>query len=152
MKAMEWAASLGAKLWVYWGGQGAEKATPRIPIDAIKRFRECVDFLCEYSVSQKYNYRFAFEAKPNEPRGHLYFAVTGSYLRALIPTLARPELYGVNPEVAHEHMAGLNFVHHVGQAIELGKLFHIDLINQEFGRYQPGFPVRFGEPEARLSL
>src|SRR5213079_275024 len=105
------------------------------------RFREAVNFLCEWSIDQKFNYRFAFEAKPNEPRGHMYFAVTGSYL-ALIPSLDRPELYGVNPEVAHEHMAGLNFVHHVGQAIEMGKLFHIDLNDQEFGRYDQDF--RFG--------
>ncbi len=142
MRAMEAGAELGAKLWVYWGGrEGAESDATKSPIDAIKRFRECINFLGEWSISQKFNYKFAFEAKPNEPRGHLYFAVTGSYL-ALIPTLDHPELYGVNPEVAHEHMAGLNFVHHVGQAMEMGKLFHIDLNDQEFGRYDQDF--RFG--------
>jgi len=142
MRAMEAGAELGAKMWVYWGGrEGAESDATKSPIDAIKRFRECVNFLCEWSLDQKFGYKFAFEAKPNEPRGHMYFAVTGSYL-ALIPTLDHPELYGVNPEVAHEHMAGLNFVHHVGQAIELGKLFHIDLNDQEFGRYDQDF--RFG--------
>src|SRR5438105_2742632 len=83
-------------------------------------FGEAIDFLCEYAIDKRYGYRFAFEAKPNEPRGHLYFSVTGSYL-ALIPTLAHPDLCGVNPEVAHEHMAGLNFVHHVAQALEAGK-------------------------------
>src|SRR6185295_15745381 len=139
---MEYGNQLGAKLWVYWGGrEGAESDATKSPIDAIKRFRECVNFLCEWSISQKLNYKFAFEAKPNEPRGHMYFAVTGSYL-AFIPTLDRPEMYGVNPEVAHEHMAGLNFVHHVAQAIEMGKLFHIDLNDQEFGRYDQDF--RFG--------
>ena len=100
-----------------------------------------INFLCEWNISQKFGYKFAFEAKPNEPRGHMYFAVTGSYL-ALIPTLDHPEMCGVNPEVAHEHMAGLNFVHHVAQAIEMGKLFHIDLNDQEFGRYDQDF--RFG--------
>ena len=130
------------KMWVYWGGrEGAESDATKSPIDAIKRFRECINFLGEWSISQKFGYKFAFEAKPNEPRGHMYFAVTGSYL-ALIPTLDHPEMYGVNPEVAHEHMAGLNFVHHVGQAIEMGKLFHIDLNDQEFGRYDQDF--RFG--------
>src|SRR4051812_4488650 len=142
MRAMEYGAELGAKMWVYWGGrEGAESDATKSPIDAIKRFREAVNFLCEWSIDQKFNYKFAFEAKPNEPRGHMYFAVTGSYL-ALIPSLDRPELYGVNPEVAHEHMAGLNFVHHVAQAIEMGKLFHIDLNDQEFGRYDQDF--RFG--------
>jgi len=142
MRAMEYGAELGAKTYVFWGGrEGAETDAVRNPVDAIKRFREAINFLCEYSIQQKYGYRFAFEAKPNEPRGHMYFAVTGSYL-ALIPTLDHPDMCGVNPEVAHEHMAGLDFVHHVAQAIEMKKLFHIDLNDQEFGRYDQDF--RFG--------
>jgi xylose isomerase len=127
---------------VFWGGrEGVESDATKNPIDAIKRFRECINFLCEYSMDQKYGYKFAFEAKPNEPRGHMYFAVTGSYL-ALIPTLDHPEMCGVNPEFAHETMAGLDFVHHVAQAIEAKKLFHIDLNDQEMGRYDQDF--RFG--------
>jgi len=142
MRAMDLGAEFGAKTYDFWGGrEGVETDAAKNPVDAIKRFREAIDFLCEYSIQQKYGYKFAFEAKPNEPRGHLYFAVTGSYL-ALIPTLAHPEMCGVNPEVAHEHMAGLDFVHHVAQAIEMGKLFHIDLNDQEFGRYDQDF--RFG--------
>src|SRR5688500_1890026 len=143
MRAMDLGAEFGAKIYVFWGGrEGAETDAAKNPVDAIKRFREAINFLCEYSISQKYGYKFAFEAKPNEPRGHIYFAVTGSYL-AFIPTLDHPEMCGVNPEVAHEHMAGLNFVHHVAQAIESGKLFHIDLNDQEFGRYDQDF--RFGQ-------
>ena len=143
MRGMEYGAELGAKLYVFWGGrEGTESDATKSPIDAIKRFREAINFLCEYNIQQKFGYKFAFEAKPNEPRGHMYFAVTGSYL-AFIPTLDHPEMCGVNPEVAHEHMAGLNFVHHVGQAIEMGKLFHIDLNDQEFGRYDQDF--RFGQ-------
>jgi xylose isomerase len=142
MRAMDLGAEMGAKIYVFWGGrEGVESDATKNPIDAIKRFREAIDFLCEYSISQKYGYKFAFEAKPNEPRGHIYFAVTGSYL-ALIPTLAHPEMCGVNPEVAHEHMAGLNFVHQVAAAMEAKKLFHIDLNDQEFGRYDQDF--RFG--------
>jgi len=142
MRAMEYGATLGAKTYVFWGGrEGAETDAAKNPVDAIKRFREAINFLCEYSISQKYGYRFAFEAKPNEPRGHIYFAVTGSYL-ALIPTLAHPDMCGVNPEFAHETMAGLNFVHHVAQALESKKLFHIDLNDQEMGRYDQDF--RFG--------
>ena len=142
MRAMDLGAELGAKIYVFWGGrEGTETDAVRDPTDAIKRFRDAINFLCEYNISQKYGYRFAFEAKPNEPRGHIYFAVTGSYL-GFIPTLDHPELCGVNPEVAHEHMAGLNFVHQVAAAIEAGKLFHIDLNDQEFGRYDQDF--RFG--------
>src|SRR5688572_13280422 len=143
MRAMDLGAEFGAKIYVFWGGrEGVETDAAKDPVVAIERFREAMNFLAEYSREQKYGYRFAFEAKPNEPRGHMYFAVTGSYL-ALIPTLDRPELFGVNPEVAHEHMAGLNFVHQVAAAIEAGKLFHIDLNDQEFGRYDQDF--RFGQ-------
>ena len=142
MRAMDYGAEVGAKIYVFWGGrEGVESDATKNPIDAIKRFRECINFLCEYSIDQKYGYKFAFEAKPNEPRGHMYFAVTGSYL-ALIPTLEYPDMCGVNPEFAHETMAGLDFVHHVAQAIEAKKLFHIDLNDQEMGRYDQDF--RFG--------
>ncbi len=142
MRSMDLGHEFGAKMYVFWGGrEGAETDAVRDPTDAIKRFREAMNFLAAYSESQGYGYRFAFEAKPNEPRGHLYFAVTGSYL-GFIPSLDRPDLFGVNPEVAHEHMAGLNFVHQVAAAIEAGKLFHIDLNDQEFGRYDQDF--RFG--------
>src|SRR5215213_4200661 len=142
MRAMDLGAEFGAKIYVFWGGrEGAESDATKNPVDAIKRFREAIDFLCEYSIAQKLGYRFAFEAKPNEPRGHIYFAVTGSYL-AFIETLDHPEMCGVNPEVEQEHKAGLNFVHQDAAALEAGKLFHIDLNDQEFGRYDQDF--RFG--------
>ena len=142
MRAMELGAECGAKIYVFWGGrEGAETDAAKSPVDAIKRFREAINFLCQYSIDRRFGYKFAFEAKPNEPRGHLYFAVTGSYL-AFIPTLDHPDMCGVNPEVAHEHMAGLNFVHQVAAAIEAKKLFHIDLNDQEFGRYDQD--LRFG--------
>jgi xylose isomerase len=90
---------------------------------------------------QGYNLKFALEAKPNEPRGDIYLATTGHML-AFIATLDHPEMVGVNPEVAHEHMAGLNFLHNVAQAWDAGKLFHIDLNDQNFARYDQDF--RFG--------
>jgi len=142
MRAMEYGAEMGAKIYVFWGGrEGAESDATKCPVEAVKRFREAINFLCEWNIDQQFGYKFAFEAKPNEPRGHIYFAVTGSYL-ALIPTLDHPDMCGVNPEVAHEHMAGLNFVHQVAAALEVGKLFHIDLNDQEFGRFDQDF--RFG--------
>ena len=120
MRAMDLGAELGAKIFVFWGGrEGAEtdaaEARTRRSSGCARRSTSS----CEYSLDQKYGYRFAFEAKPNEPRGDIYFAVTGNYL-ALIPTLEHPEIVGVNPEFAHETMAGLNFVHHVAQALEAG--------------------------------
>lgn len=142
MQAMDLGAELGAKTYVFWGGrEGAEVDAAKDPIEAIKRFREALDFLCEYSIDQGYGFRFALEAKPNEPRGDIYFPTTASYL-AFIGTLAHPEMVGVNPEVAHEHMLGLNFFHVVAQAIEAGKLFHIDLNDQKPGRFDQD--LRFG--------
>jgi xylose isomerase len=142
MRAMDLGVELGARTYVFWGGrEGAEVDAAKDPVDAIKRFREAIDYLCEYARDQRYDLKFALEAKPNEPRGDLYFPTTAAYL-AFIPTLAHPEMVGVNPEVAHEHMIGLNFYHVVAQAIEAGKLFHIDLNDQKPGRFDQD--LRFG--------
>ena len=142
MRAMDLGVELGAHIYVFWGGrEGAEVDAAKDPVEAIKRFREAIDFLCEYAIDQKYSLRFALEAKPNEPRGDIYLPTTTAYL-ALIPTLAHPEMVGVNPEVAHEQMAGLNVFHAVAQAIEAGKLFHIDLNDQKPGRFDQD--LRFG--------
>src|SRR5262249_60408564 len=108
-----------------------------------------VNHLCAYSIDRRYDYRFALEAKPNEPRGDIYMATTGAYL-GFISTLDHPEIVGVNPEVAHEHMSGLNFVHAVAQAWEAGKLFHIDLNDQAPGRYDQDF--RFGSANVKSAF
>ena len=142
MRAMDLGAELGAKIFVLWGGrEGTETDACRRPDEAIKRLREAVNYLCAYSLDRGYGFRFALEAKPNEPRGDIYMATTGAYL-GFIPTLDHPEMVGVNPEVAHEQMAGLNFLHAVAQAWEARKLFHIDLNDQVPGRYDQDF--RFG--------
>lgn len=142
MNAIDLGVEFGAKTYVFWGGrEGTETDAAKDPITAIKRSREAMNFLCEYVLDKKYDLKFALEAKPNEPRGDIYNSTTGHML-AFIETLDHPQMVGVNPEVAHEHMAGLNFVHGVAQAMEAGKLFHIDLNDQAFGRYDQDF--RFG--------
>jgi xylose isomerase len=142
MQAIDLGASLGAEVYVFWGGrEGVETDAAKDPLLAIKRTREAMNYLCDYVLDQGYDLKFALEAKPNEPRGDMYNATTGHML-AFIETLDHPEMVGVNPEVAHEHMAGLNFTHAVAQAIDAGKLFHIDLNDQAFGRYDQDF--RFG--------
>jgi xylose isomerase len=150
MRAMDLGAEFGAKIFVLWGGrEGVETDACRRPDEAIKRLREAVNYLCEYSAAQKYNYLFALEAKPNEPRGDIYFSTTGAYL-GFIATLDRPEMVGVNPEVAHETMSGLNFLHAVAQAQEAGKLFHVDLNDQVVGRYDQDF--RFGSTNPKQAF
>jgi xylose isomerase len=142
MHAMDLGVELGAGVYVFWGGrEGTETDASKNPVDGLKRFREALNFLCEYSKDQGYDLKFALEAKPNEPRGDIYLPTTGAML-GFIETLDYPEMVGVNPEMAHEHMAGLNFTHAVAQAWEAGKLFHIDLNDQSFGRYDQDF--RFG--------
>jgi xylose isomerase len=116
--------------------QGAKPAR-----DALERYREAIDFLCGYVRDRGYDMRFALEPKPNEPRGDIFLPTVGHML-AFIERLEHPEMVGVNPEVAHETMAGLSFLHGVAQALWAGKLFHIDLNAQRVGRYDQDF--RFG--------
>lgn len=135
MRAMDLGKEFDAEMFVLWGGrEGTETDGCRRPDEAIKRLREAVNLLCEYNIKQNYGYKFAMEAKPNEPRGDIYMATTAAYL-AFIETLEYSEMVGVNPEVAHEQMPGLNMTHAVAQAWEAGKLFHIDLNDQYPGRY-----------------
>jgi xylose isomerase len=142
MRAIDLGVELGAKTYVFWGGrEGVETDAAKDPLEALKRYREALDFLCAYVKDQGYELRFALEPKPNEPRGDIYLATTGALL-AFITTLQHPEMVGVNPEVAHEQMAGLNFLHHVAQAWDAGKLFHIDLNDQNPARYDQD--LRFG--------
>jgi xylose isomerase len=150
MRAMDIGAELGATIFVLWGGrEGVETDACRRPDEAVKRLREAVNYLCEYSLDRKYGFRFAMEAKPNEPRADIYMATAGAYL-GFIPTLAHPEMVGVNPEFAHEQMAGLNFAHAVAQAWEAGKLFHIDLNDQMPGRYDQD--LRFGSANLKSTF
>jgi xylose isomerase len=150
MRAMDLGAEFGAEIFVLWGGrEGVETDACRQVPDAIKRFRESLDYLCEYNISQNYGYKFALEAKPNEPRADIYFPTTGAYL-AFIETLEHKEMVGVNPEVAHEQMPGLSMMHAVAQAWEAGKLFHIDLNDQYPGRYDQD--LRFGSVSPKQSF
>ncbi len=150
MRAIDLGVELGAKMYVFWGGrEGAESDATKNPLEAGKRFREAMNFLCEYAIDNKYDLKFALEAKPNEPRGDIYLPTTGHML-AFIATLDHPEMVGVNPEMAHEQMAGLNFMHGVAQAWDAGKLFHIDLNDQNFSRYDQDF--RFGSHNLKQSF
>jgi len=150
MQAIDLGVELGAGIYVFWGGrEGTETDASKNPVESLKRFREALNFLCEYALDQGYDLKFALEAKPNEPRGDIFLPTTGAML-GFISTLDRPEMVGVNPEVAHEHMAGLNFTHAVAQAWEAGKLFHIDLNDQAFGRYDQDF--RFGAVNLKSSF
>lgn len=142
MRAIDLGAELGAKIYVFWGGrEGVETDAARNPLDALKHFREAINFLTEYVRDQSYDLKFALEPKPNEPRGDIYLSTVGAML-GFIQTLDHPEMVGVNPEFAHEQMAGLNFLHAVAQAWDAGKLFHIDLNDQAGPRYDQDF--RFG--------
>lgn len=150
MRAIDLGVEFGAKTYVFWGGrEGTETDSSKSTVDAIKRNREAMNFLCEYVRDNGYDLKFALEAKPNEPRGDIFNATTGHML-AFIETLDHPEMVGVNPEVAHEHMSGLNFMHGVAQAWEAGKLFHIDLNDQYPGRYDQD--LRFGSRDIKAAF
>ncbi|MFF5989563.1 xylose isomerase [Prauserella flavalba] len=135
MRNMDLAAELGASTYVLWGGrEGSETDAAKDVRAAYDRYREGIDTLAQYVLDQGYELRLALEPKPNEPRGDIFLPTIGHAL-AFISQLEHHELVGVNPEVGHEQMAGLNFVHGIGQALWQGKLFHIDLNGQRGPRY-----------------
>jgi xylose isomerase len=147
MRNLDLAAELGAKVYVCWGGRdGAESGAAKDVRAALDRCKEAYDVLCGYVLDQGYDLRFALEPKPNEPRGDILLPTAGHAL-AFINELEHPELVGLNPEVGHEEMSGLNYAHAITQALWHGKLYHIDLNGQHGPRYDQD--LRFGAGNAR---
>jgi xylose isomerase len=137
MNCLDIANEMGAKVFVFWGGrEGTEVDASKDPVEAAKWFREALNFLCEYVLEQDYDIKFAIEPKPNEPRGDLYLPTVGSVL-GFIANLDHPEICGVNPEIAHVKMAGLNVYHEYAQALDAGKLLDVHLNDQK--------PLRFDQ-------
>lgn len=152
LRNIDLAAELGAKTFVMWGGrEGAEYDAAKDIRAALERYREAVNLLGEYVTDKGYDIRFAIEPKPNEPRGDILLPTVGHAL-AFIETLERPELAGVNPEVGHEQMAGLNFTSGVAQALYQGKLFHIDLNGQRGVKYDQDLVFGHGDLQNAFSL
>ena len=147
IRNIDLAASLGARTYVCWGGMdGAESEAGKDDHAALDRLRESFDLLCAYVREQGYDLRFAIEPKPNEPRGDVLLPTVGHAL-AFINSLEHSDMVGVNPEVGHEQMAGLNFTHGVAQALWAGKLFHIDLNGQRGVKYDQD--LRFGAGDVK---
>ncbi len=147
MRSMDLGVELGAETYVFWGGrEGVETNSAKDPRESLLWFRDALNFLCEYAISQRYSLRFALEPKPNEPRGDIFLPTIGHML-AFIYTLDHPDMVGLNPEVAHDSMAGLDFSHGVAQALDAGKLFHIDLNAQKPGRFDQD--LRFGSEDVK---
>jgi xylose isomerase len=147
MRNLDLAAELGASVYVCWGGrEGAESGASKDVRAALARYKEAFDVLSQYVIDHGYSLRFAIEPKPNEPRGDILLPTAGHAL-AFITELEHPELVGINPEVGHEEMAGLNYAHAISQALWHGKLFHIDLNGQNGPRYDQD--LRFGAGNAR---
>ena len=150
MRAIDLGVDLGASTYVFWGGrEGSEVDAAKDATEALKWFRESLNFLIGYVKDNGYSLKLALEAKPNEPRGDIYLPTTGAML-GFIATLEDPSMVGVNPEVAHEQMAGLNFYHAVAQAWDAGKLFHIDLNDQKPGRFDQD--LRFGSDNIKSAF
>jgi xylose isomerase len=147
MRNLDLAASLGAATYIFWGGrEGAESGAAKDIRAALDRYAEGLNVLCSYVREQGYPIRFAIEPKPNEPRGDILLPTVGHAL-AFISALEYPEMVGVNPEIGHEEMAGLNYAHGIAQALWHGKLFHIDLNGQHGPRYDQD--LRFGAGNVR---
>jgi xylose isomerase len=152
MRNIDLAAEMGATTYVCWGGrEGAESDAAKDLSAAYDRFKEAMDALCAYVLDRGYDMRFALEPKPNEPRGDIFLPTVGHAL-AFIERLEHPELVGLNPEVGHEQMAGLNFVHGVAQALWAGKLFHIDLNGQHGPKYDQDLRFAAGDVKSAFFL
>jgi xylose isomerase len=147
LRNLDLAAELGAGTYVLWGGrEGAESGAAKDVAAALDRYREALNILCDYVRNQGYDIRFALEPKPNEPRGDILLPTIGHAL-AFIYTLDAPDIVGLNPEVGHEEMAGLNYAHGIAQALWQDKLFHIDLNGQHGPRFDQD--LRFGAGNLR---
>jgi xylose isomerase len=147
LRNIDLAAELGASTYVLWGGrEGAESGGSKDVGAALDRYKESMDLLCAYVREQGYDLRFAIEPKPNEPRGDILLPTIGHAI-SFISGLADPDLVGINPEVGHEQMAGLNYAHGIAQAMWHGKLFHIDLNGQHGPRFDQD--LRFGAGNLR---
>lgn len=145
MRNLDLAAELGASTYVFWGGrEGSETDSSKDVAAALDRYREGLDTLAQYVIDNKYGIRFALEPKPNEPRGDILLPTIGHAL-GFISTLQHHEMVGLNPEVGHEQMAGLNFVHGIAQALWQGKLFHIDLNGQRGIKYDQDLVFGHGD-------
>lgn len=150
LHAIDFAAEVGAPIFNLWGArEGVDAEASKDPVEALKRYREAIDFLCRYVEDQGYHINFALEPKPNEPRSDSYLPTAGHTL-AFITTLDQPERVGVNLELAHETIANLNFYHEVAQALEAGKLLHIDLNDQRVMRYDQN--MRFGSESLKIAF
>jgi xylose isomerase len=152
MRQLELGVELGAETFVMWGGrEGAEYDSAKNIRAALERYREAVNMLAQHVTDKGYSIRFAIEPKPNEPRGDIMLPTVGHAL-AFISTLERPELFGVNPEVGHEQIAGLNFAAGIAQALYHGKLFHIDLNGQRGIKYDQDLVFAHGDLHNAFAL
>jgi xylose isomerase len=152
MRNLDLAAELGANTYVFWGGrEGAESDGGKDVRAALDRFREAIDTLAGYVTERGYDIRFALEPKPNEPRGDILLPTVGHAL-AFIGSLEHADMVGLNPEVGHEQMAGLNFVHAIAQALWHGKLFHIDLNGQHGNKYDQDLVFGHGDLKSAFFL
>ena len=152
MTNIELAVELGAHTYVCWGGrEGAETDIGKDPVIALERMREAFNILGQFVIDKGYDIKFAMEPKPNEPRGDIFLPTIGHAL-AFINSLDHPELVGLNPEVGHEQMAGLNFVHGIGQALFHKKLFHIDLNGQHGPKFDHDLVFGHGDLKSAFFL
>jgi len=152
MRNIELAVDLGAEIYVCWGGrEGAESDAAKDAYVALERYREGFNILSQFVLDNGYNIKFAIEPKPNEPRGDIFLPTIGHAI-AFIDSLDHPELVGVNPEVGHEQMAGLNFVHGIAQALFHKKLFHIDLNGQHGPKYDQDLVFGHGDLKSAFFL
>ena len=152
IRNLDLAVEMGAETYVCWGGrEGSESDAAKDAYVAHERMREAFNLLSQYVIDKGYKIKFAIEPKPNEPRGDIFLPTIG-HAMAFINTLDHPEMVGLNPEVGHEQMANLNFVHGIAQALWQGKLFHIDLNGQHGPKFDQDLVFGHGDTKSAFFL
>lgn len=135
LRNVDLAAEVGATTFVMWGGrEGTEYDSSKDLNAAFERYKESLDTVAGYIKEKGYDLKIGLEPKPNEPRGDIFLPTIGHAL-GIIAELDNGDIVGLNPETGHEQMAGLNYTHGLAQALNAGKLFHIDLNGQAGPRY-----------------
>ena len=151
MRNIDLAVELGTEIYVCWGGREGSETDVKDTYVSLERYREGFNILAQYVIDKGYNIKFAIEPKPNEPRGDILLPTIG-HAMSFIQSLDHPEMVGINPEVGHEQMSNLNFVHGIAQALWQGKLFHIDLNGQHGPKFDQDLVFGHGDLKSAFFL
>jgi xylose isomerase len=138
----------GAKHYTYWVARDGFEVP--VAVDWKQTYTwlaEGLDHVVDYIQARKFrNYvGGSIEPKPNEPRGHMYLPTAGHAVGFICGRLAKPDFWGVNPELLqHESMALMNGVLTLGYLVSMNKLAFLHFGSQIKAQFDNDFPPLVG--------